>query len=59
MDIANFANDNTLCTSAKKTDELIEFLEKASNTLFQWFTDNLFKGNPDKCHLIVQIKTLM
>ena len=33
--------------------ELIESLEKALNTLLQWFKDNHFKGNPDKCHLIV------
>ena len=34
-------------------NELIESLEKALNTLLQWFKGNHFKGNPDKCHLIV------
>ena len=33
--------------------ELIEFVEKASSILFEWFKGNLLKGNPDKCHLIV------
>ena len=53
MDIANFADDNTPFTSANNTDDLIDSLEKASSSLFKWFKDNLFKGNPDKCHLLV------
>ena len=56
VDIANFDNNNTPYTSSKNTDEFIESLEKAPNTLFQWFTSNLFKGNPDKSHLIVKKK---
>ena len=24
--------------------------------LFKWFSDNLFKGNTDKCHLLVNVK---
>ena len=27
------------------------YLEKMSNTLFKWFTDNLLKANPEKSHL--------
>ena len=50
VDIANFADDNTPITSANNTDDLIDSLEKASSSLFKWFNDNLFKGNPDKCH---------
>ena len=53
VDIANFADDNTPYTSANNVDELIDSLEKASSNLFKWFKDNLFKGNPDKCHLLV------
>ena len=53
MDIANFAYANTPHTSTKNTVELIESLEKASNTLFQWFKHNIFKGNPGKFRLIV------
>ena len=53
VDIANFADDNTPFTSANNTDDLIDSLEKASSSLFKWFKDNLFKGNPDKCHLFV------
>ena len=53
VDIANFADDNTPITSANNTDDLIDSLEKVSSSLFKWFKDNLFKGNPDKCHLFV------
>ena len=38
---------------ANNIDDLIDSLEKASGSLFKWFKDNLFKGNPDKCHLLV------
>ena len=37
----------------QKIQSLLESLEKVSNTLFQWFMDNPFKGNFNKCHLIV------
>ena len=53
MDSANFTYDNTPFTSANNTDDLIDSLEKAPSSLFKWFKDNLFKGNPDKCHLLV------
>ena len=53
VDIANFADDNTPFTSANNIDDLIDSPEKASSSLFKWFKDNLFKGNPDKCHLLV------
>ena len=53
VDIANFADDNTPFTSANNIDDLMDSLEKASSSLFKWFKDNLFKGNPDKCHLLV------
>ena len=53
MDSANFTYDNTPFTSANNTGDLIDSLEKAPSSLFKWFKDNLFKGNPDKCHLLV------
>ena len=53
VDIANFTDDNTPFTSANNIDDLINSLEKASSSLFKWFKNNLFKGNPDKRHLLV------
>ena len=53
VNIANFADDNTPFKSAINTDDLIDSLEKAFSSLFKWFNDSLFKGSPDKCHLLV------
>ena len=53
MNITNFADDNTPFTSANNIDDLIDSLEKASSSLFKQSKDNLFKGSPDKCHLLV------
>ena len=47
VDIAYFADNNTPFTSANSIDDLIDSLEKASSSLFKWFKDNLFKGDPD------------
>ena len=52
VDIANFADDTPFAT-ANDIDDLIDSPEKASSSLFKWFKDNIFKGNPDKCHLLV------
>ena len=53
VDIANFANDITPFTSANNIDDLVDSLEKAFSSLFKWFKDDLFKGSPDQCHLLV------
>ena len=53
VDIANFADGNTSYLSAKNVEDVIEFLEQASVSLFRWFENNLFKGNADKCHFLV------
>ena len=34
-------------------NEVVHSLEKATDTLFKWFSDNLMKRNSDKCHLLV------
>ena len=47
VNIANFTDDSTPLTSASNIDDLIDSLEKASSSLFKWFKDNFFKGNPD------------
>ena len=53
VNIANFADDNTPLTSASNVDDLRDSLEKASSSLFKWFKDNFFKGNPDYCYLLI------
>ena len=37
----------------KMTKLSIKLLEKIIQKLFDWFSDNSFKANPDKCHLLI------
>ena len=39
-------------TPVNNIDDLTDSLENASSSLFKWFKNNLFKGNPDKCQLL-------
>ena len=52
VDIANYADDNTLHSSNINLNKVLHDPEKISNTLFKWFTDNLLKANPEKPHLL-------
>ena len=56
IDTANYADDNTQYVTTDDIDGVKASLENASNTLFKWFSGNLFKGNADKCHLLVNVK---
>ena len=53
IDIAGYADDNTLYIRAININEVIHCLEKATHTLFKSFSDSLMKSNADKCHLLV------
>ena len=52
VDFASYAGDNTPFFIGSNLDEAIFKLQSALKTLFQWFTDNQIKANPDKCHFI-------
>ena len=52
VDIANYADDNTPHLSNINLNKVLHDLEKNSNTLFKWFTDNLLKANLAKPHLL-------
>ena len=52
VDIANYADDNTPHSSNINLNKVLHDLEKISDTLFKWFTDNLLKANPEKSHLL-------
>ena len=56
IDIVNYADENTRSVTADATDEVIASLKNASNTLFKWFSDNLFKGKSNKWQLLVNVK---
>ena len=51
--IINYADDTTIFSQEPNTDGVLKSLEKESISLFQWFKDNNLKGNPDKCHLLL------
>ena len=49
IDNASYADDSTPYTTGNSIEEIIQKLENAAKTLFQWFSDNQMKANPDKC----------
>lgn len=50
--IAIFKDGSTPYTSSKYIDDVTEFLEQASMSLFKWFELNFQKVMPIKCHLL-------
>ena len=52
IDIASYGDDNTPYTTENPMEKVIQKLENAAETLFQWFSDNQMKANPDKCHFL-------
>ena len=54
VDIADYADVNTPHSSNINLNKVLHDLEKISNTLFKWFTDNLLKANPEKSHLLTK-----
>ena len=51
--LANFADDNSPNSVGKDIETVICSLTNDTNVLMQWFTDNNFVMNPDKCKLLV------
>ena len=51
--LTNYADDNTPYTIENTIEIVIENLQDCTNTLVNWFNDNYFKINIDKCHLLV------
>ena len=52
-DIASYADDNTLYTPGECIKSVIKKIESSSIKIFDWFSNNAMKGNPEKCHLIL------
>ena len=46
-DIASYEDDNAPCTTGNSIEEVNQKFENATKTLFQWFSDNQMKANPD------------
>ena len=49
----NYAADDFLYTKHDSIDQIISRLEKTTESLFKWFSDNQMKANSDKCHLLL------
>ena len=52
LDITNYADDNTPHSTNINLNKVLHDLEKMSDTLFKWFTDNLLKANSEKSHFL-------
>ena len=50
-EIASYADDNTPYAMRDCLEKTLQKVEKASNTLFQWFSNNYMVANADKCLL--------
>ena len=53
VELANFADDNTIYAAKKNVEELIKVLEKESNTAIDWFKMNDMIVNPDKFQAMI------
>ena len=53
VNIASYADDNTLYDSCDTIEEVISSLQSSFKKLFQWLSDNQMKGNTEKYHLIM------
>ena len=52
-DIANYADDNTKYNSGINIKEVVTSLEIVSKVNFQWFRDNQFQVNTNKCQVLL------
>ena len=53
LDIANYADDNSLFSCADTIPSVISQLQTDSENLLRWITNNGMKANPDKFHLLL------
>ena len=52
-DLAKYADDATPYALDSKLESIVKLLEENADKLFDWFSNNYLKANPDKCHLLV------
>ena len=52
-DLYNFADDNTILTTADNIDHLLQTLKHESELAVKWFTDNQMVVNPDKFQAMI------
>ena len=59
IDFASHADDNTPFVSGNRLDDILDSLEITSLKLFDWFSNNQKKENPDNCHLLTSATASM
>ena len=52
-DIISYADDNTPYVCSENIDVVLEKLKEVGKALFECFSNNLLKTNPDQCYLIL------
>ena len=52
LDINNHVDDNTPHSTNTNLNKVLHDLQKTSDTLFEWFTNNLLKANQENSHLL-------
>ena len=52
-DIDNYPDDNKPYVSGRNIEKVVASLEEVSEVIFQWFRDNQFQGNANKCHVLL------
>ena len=50
--MASYDDDKTPYATGVCLEKTLQKVEKASNTLFRWFSNNYIVENADKCHLL-------
>ena len=51
--ICNYADDTTIFACHPTLETIIRKLETDGTFIAKWFSDNYFKLNDDKCHLMI------
>ena len=53
IDLANYADNTTPNAYDLENKKVIKLLEKSIDKVFDWFSDNFLKANPEKNHLLI------
>ena len=52
-EFSSYADDNTPFASAQNHENLMKSLQSTLNDVSEWYQENYFKANADKCHLFL------
>ena len=52
-EFSSHQDDNTPFASRQNHEKLINLLQNTLNGIFEWYQENYFKANADKCHLFL------